>query len=403
MSAFFAAISFYSSTFWLLIFARALSGFGEASLQCAIPPWIQDVAPLSQRGMWMSIFYTAIPVGIAIGYAYSSFMATSIGWSWSFILEAIVACPFALYFAIISWHNIRSTTDHRIIEMVDYSHEKATQIEQTDSDDDVNPEYGSPVTSDSPSFLQELKTVLNNACYSSIVMGYAAQTATLMGISTFGSSFMMGLGIFETESESSMIFGVLISIAGVIGTPLGGFVLDKMQSTDHESNLLTRAPNNVITTNSHLAKIGELIYWSSLIGTILLCLLYFITSRGLYLAIVTIGCSCLFATTSAISLGIMLSVPIDSRSFAVGLSTVIIHLFGDVPSPVITGYLKDLLAPGCSAVKDGEASLAATSNACKADRDGLRMTMFMVFAWCYLSVIFFWFMWRTALLKLNKS
>ena len=46
-----------------------------------------------------------------------------------------------------------------------------------------------------------------------------------------------------------MIFGVLISIAGVIGTPLGGFVLDKMIN-DSKTN----------TMHSHIAKIGELIY-----------------------------------------------------------------------------------------------------------------------------------------------
>jgi hypothetical protein len=40
-----------------------LSGFGEASLQCSAPPWIQQTALPSQRGTWLSIYYTAISVG----------------------------------------------------------------------------------------------------------------------------------------------------------------------------------------------------------------------------------------------------------------------------------------------------------------------------------------------------
>jgi len=346
----------------------------------------------------MDFLRIVLKVGIALGYAYSSFMATSIGWSWSFIIEAVAACPLAAYFIFISLKNGRSKKYHCSVEMTNYSnHETFNQIEQWDPDivvlhDEKVVEFQSPLSVNSPSFYQELISLMDNTLYTTIVLGYAAQTATLMGISTFGSSFMMGLGIFETESESSMIFGVLISIAGVIGTPLGGFVLDKMIN-DSKTN----------TMHSHIAKIGELIYWSSFIGTILLCLLYFITSHGLYLSIVTIGCTCLFTTTAAISLGTMLSVPIDSRSFSVGLSTVVIHLFGDVPSPIITGYLKDLLAPGCAASSDGTSLYnAATSDACIADREGLRMTMLLVFAWCYVSVIFFWFTWRTALSKLSN-
>ena len=46
--------------------ARILSGFGEASLQCSIPPWIQQVAPKSKKGLWLSIFFTNIPVIILI-------------------------------------------------------------------------------------------------------------------------------------------------------------------------------------------------------------------------------------------------------------------------------------------------------------------------------------------------
>ena len=209
--------------------------------------------------------------------------------------------------------------------------------------------------------------LMSNSIFLSLVAGYAAQTATLMGISTFGSAFMMGLGIFKTESESSTMFGVLISIAGIIGTPLGGiltdFVTTKRAAVHSNDGVSIKDDSSHYTT---LQNISELIYWSSFVGTILLCLLYFITSKALYLLVVTVGCAFLFLTTSAIAMGTMLTVPKESRAFSLGVNTVCIHLFGDVPSPIITGYLKDQLASACSSSSSsrGDGGDVSSSPAC---------------------------------------
>jgi len=53
------------NSFWILISARVLSGVGEASFQTVVPPYIDDNAPADKRGLWLSIFYMAIPVGTA--------------------------------------------------------------------------------------------------------------------------------------------------------------------------------------------------------------------------------------------------------------------------------------------------------------------------------------------------
>jgi hypothetical protein len=36
----------------------------------------------------------------------------------------------------------------------------------------------------------------------------------------------MGLGYFDTETSASSTFGSVVCLAGVIGTPLGGMLLD---------------------------------------------------------------------------------------------------------------------------------------------------------------------------------
>jgi hypothetical protein len=38
-----------------------------SALQTVVPPYIDDNAPPAKRGLWLSIFYMAIPVGTAIG------------------------------------------------------------------------------------------------------------------------------------------------------------------------------------------------------------------------------------------------------------------------------------------------------------------------------------------------
>jgi hypothetical protein len=37
----------------------------------------------------------------------------------------------------------------------------------------------------------------------------------------------------------------------------------------------------------------------------------------------------------------------ENQAFALAMQIVLMHLFGDVPSPVLVGLIKDTLAPGC--------------------------------------------------------
>ena len=59
--------SYYTNSYACLVLSRMLSGVGEASFQCTIPPWIAKHAPPEDRATWLSIFFTAIPVGTAMG------------------------------------------------------------------------------------------------------------------------------------------------------------------------------------------------------------------------------------------------------------------------------------------------------------------------------------------------
>jgi MFS family permease len=67
-----AALSWNS--YYVLLVARMASGVSEAAFHVVAPPLIQDRSG-RDVGMWMSVYLCGMPVGLAVGYVYGSYMA----------------------------------------------------------------------------------------------------------------------------------------------------------------------------------------------------------------------------------------------------------------------------------------------------------------------------------------
>lgn len=93
ISALLSGIGFYLNSFVILLVGRMLSGIGEASFICTVPPWIAKHAPSGETGKWLAIFYTALPVGTAFGYWYAAFVASKLGVHWAFFMETFAMFP----------------------------------------------------------------------------------------------------------------------------------------------------------------------------------------------------------------------------------------------------------------------------------------------------------------------
>lgn len=65
----------------------------------------------------------------------------------------------------------------------------------------------------------------------------------------------------------------------------------------------------------------------------------------LFFSLLSLGALCLCTTTAGVNSGIMASVPPRTRSLAIGISTLLTHAFGDVPAPPIIGAMADTLSP----------------------------------------------------------
>jgi MFS family permease len=408
-AVFFSGISFYTNSYAFLLICRMFSGFGEASLQCTVPPWIQANAGNDSKGIWLSVFYTAVPVGTALGYAYSSLMTSAFGWQFAFFGECIISIPFVFYLYLLP----EERGEMQRIAKEEEEEERETELvpvivtgPPTTGSDPLQREEIVLLTTPKPTILEELVVVCRRPIYLCFIFGLAAQTATLIGLSTFGSAFLLGLGYFDLESQASSMFGILISVAGVVGVPFGGYCLDSLtrqritsssssssttNNNDHgEGNDPTRsAPVN---EKMVMEVAGCWSYWANYFGVLLFCCLYFVQDKTAFLTVITLAAFAVFSSSTCLNMATMISVPVRHQSFAIAFACLIGHLFGDVPSPIFAGWLKDMLAPGC--ISDSGEMNSAASDSCRADEEGLRMTMFLVSVWMYWTAILFGLAWH---------
>eukprot|EP00466_Bigelowiella_natans_P005896 jgi/Bigna1/89928/estExt_fgenesh1_pg.C_580083 len=316
-------------------FARPLSSFNVLVLGRALSG---DYAPNGRQVLYLGIFFSSITVGIAGGYAYSAMVSTSsLGWGWAFYLEGMLMVPFV----IICW-------------MLPYQLKGAE--EETP---DISIEAGIPSSDNTehterqgPSLYKEVKSILSIPVFINISLGYAAYCAVLAGISTFGPIFFQGLQFFPDEKSASLHFSAIVAIAGAYDMP------------------------------SHHVLLKCIRYY--LLGSV--CLLHdqelvlVLHGDGYYVPLST------HRYHRCCTMAVMESVPSKMRASAVALNILIMHVLGDVPSPIAVGALKDYLAPNCNTKRiDGQEVL---NPLCIEDGDRLRLTLVLCLSWLIFTVIF---------------
>lgn len=414
----FSGIAFWAESYYFLLIARMLSGCGEASFQCSVPPWIQSNSEDGTQAMWLSLFYTAIPVGTAIGYVYSALISEAIGVKWAFIIEMCLMLPFVVYVFSVSPRYPTLTTRKPMgegsISISDLTSDPSEKLLSSkhlgvgeggyDRDDidsvnrKVDDELDSP-PEHAPGIFEETVAIFKRPMYVIVALGYAAQTGSLIGVATFGSAFLMGLGYYNTETESSSIFGIIISIGGIVGTLSGGYLLDRAIAAETAKAKRARDRDSVEMSLDELAVLRQtdekdqkviqmkaasyLIAFSNSLGALFMWSIYFIRDKTLYMTTICIGCALIFFATPGISIVAMNAVKTENRAFAMAMMSVVLHGLGDVPSPILAGLLKDSLAPACI----GENS---ASDECRADNGGLRETMLFITLWLGWTILCFW-------------
>ncbi|KAH7853131.1 hypothetical protein Vadar_033732 [Vaccinium darrowii] len=236
-----------------------------------------------KRHAWLAIFYMCIPAGVAVGYVYGGLVGGYTNWRFAFFGETILMFPFAVLGFVM----------------------KPLQLKGF-----------SPIES------QKASTAVSE------VKGYIAYNFVIGAYSYWGPK--AGYNIYHM-TDADLIFGGITIVCGILGTVTGGYVLDKMTAT---------IPNAF-----------KLLSAATLLGAVFCFAAFCFKSLYAFLAFFAIGELLIFATQDrkpiitflflVLSIICLHCVKPSMRPISMAMSTVSIHIFGDVPSSPLVGVLQD--------------------------------------------------------------
>ncbi|CAA6657618.1 unnamed protein product [Spirodela intermedia] len=292
--------------FWSITICRMLVGVGEASFVSLAAPFIDDNAPSSQKTAWLSIFYMCIPVGIAFGYVYGGLVGVYLNWRVAFWGEAILMLPFAILGFVIQPLQLKDEPP-RDEELIDGATMTSTSPKST-----LN------ILSQLVVLWKDLKVLLHDKVYVINVLGYVAYNFVIGAYSYWGPK--AGYAIYNMEN-ADLIFGGITIVCGIFGTLAGGFVLDVMHAS--------------------ISNAFKLLSGATFVGAAF-CFGAF-CSRSLYgfISLFAVGELLIFATQGPVNYVCLHCVKPSLRPLSMAMSTVSIHIFGDVPSSPLVGILQD--------------------------------------------------------------
>eukprot|EP00752_Nemacystus_decipiens_P005091 g4620.t1 len=267
--------------------------------------------------------------------------------------------------------------------------------------------------------VRDVLKIADRCVFCLVVLGGAATAAVSAGMSTFGTGFVTSLEFLTSETAAAATFGGVICTAGLAGTPAGGALID---AADPEGRLGDDKKLALVLRQAATLMCG---------ATVLLVAATAQSSLIPFLFFFFFGAALLFATSAHSNLAIMLASPKHLRPLSIAVNSILLHALGDVPSPTVIGWMKDAYAPHCVAgggvgagvavadglglagidagTLDGRIGLATTgrqtdtswvgaggwgalggiSDACRSERRGLHMTLFLTVAWLLWTCLFF--------------
>ena len=273
-----------AATFAILFTTRICVGIGEGGYGPAAPTILSDLFPIERRGRIMAIFYTAIPVGSALGYVIGGLVGAHLGWRWAFYLVT----PPGLLLGLLCFRqrDPRVAAHHLVQES-------------------------------SRRRLADYITLFRTRSY---LINCIAQT--LMTFVTGGLGFWVSAYLrYRNQSPDvgMTIFGLITVIAGLVSTLLGGVIADRLRS-----------------------RFAGSYFWVSGIGMLIACPFFVAT---LYIPFPAAWISMfvaiffLFLNTGPSNTALAnVSLP-SVRATAFAVNILVIHALGDVQAFWLLGYI----------------------------------------------------------------
>ncbi|KAL3350383.1 hypothetical protein AABB24_023052 [Solanum stoloniferum] len=317
----------FSINFWFIATCRMLVGVGEASFISLAAPFIDDNAPVAQKTAWLGIFYMCIPTGIAFGYVYGGLVGNHLSWHWAFWIEALLMLPFAvlgLFMKPLQLKGFSHTGSKKPLTspLTACPEEAVLNCSNGLSSTREDPKDGSKGApsnlNELARFWKDLKVLHLEKTYVINVLGYIVYNFVIGAYSYWGPN--AGYYIYHMKN-ADMMFGGITVISGIFGTLAGGFVLDRMTST--------------------ISNAFKLLSVATFLGAIFCFAAFCFKSLYAFIPLFAIGELLVFATQGPVNYVCLHSVNPGLRPLAMAMSTVSIHIFGDVPSSPLVGVVQD--------------------------------------------------------------
>lgn len=289
-------LSGHADAYTMLIFYRVLVGFGEASFGTISPGWIADLFPPAKRNNAISIFYVALPVGSALGYILGGWIAANYGWRQAFIFAGYPGLLFAFSLFLLREPPRGAMEAHSV---------------------------ASDPSSAAPTGWRTYLELRKSPSYVLVVAGYVAQTFALGGFAFWAPTFLVrvhGMGL----EAATLFFGQSLVIMGLIATLGGGYLATAWQRRTGVGYAWVLALCGISAVPSAFAAFAL---------------------DDLAQAKVALAASMflLFICTGPLNTLILETVPVRMRATAVAAAIFTIHMFGDLWSPKVVGYISDRL------------------------------------------------------------
>ena len=416
-----------ATSFGGMLAARAFVGCGEASFVSLAAPFLDARAPPGRRAAWLALFYAFMPVGVALGFAVGGGVGLALGWRAAFVTEAVAMVPLCFLGTFVGravraddaakarakldaaldaeqhWSagdyggDPASDDDHaasfRSLDGVDAGAPGAVRRRGGPAPGPVGPAPGPPASVPKTTFLDDLRTLATSGNFVMALFAYTFYSMTPGVLAWWGPR--AGKAIYDISMGfANTAFGAVTVAAGLVGTWLGGAALDaatarygtpgeRSRAASAEGGAVAGMPPSGlgeeatadVPADEQAGPFGGVPSAFGICGlTSLLCAAIIVPGFMLlpdvwtFLMAMFVGQVFLFAAQAPVIAGLMWSVPSNTRNLAIGGTMVVIHVGGDVPSPIVVGMLLDAvgsyrvgMAAGCLSLVPASLLWMATS------------------------------------------
>jgi MFS family permease len=276
-----------------LLAARAVVGVGEASYVTIAPTIIDDVAPAARKSRWLAIFYSAIPIGSALGYLIGGAVQHATGdWRQSFFIAGIPGLALGFLCVLIK-----------------------------------DPATGRVAPRERPNLLHSARTLASIPLYRDVVLGQCAYTFAIGGFAYWAPKYLAARYDLE-PGRASFLFGLVTVAGGAIGTFLGGWLGDRATRGAADDTAIARGNLSVTAIATGLSVPLA----AAAVGA---------TSSLAFFAIILPCEIALFVPGGPYNVAVLRSVPVHLRASAMAVSIFASHLLGDLWSPPLIGLVAD--------------------------------------------------------------